>query len=124
MDADVGFLPGLKAGVDLDGAGVQYTGVELDGGDHTVDQVDANGAWIVGVLYNKPKSGAAAQVAYRGIVKARAGGAIAANAKVACDADGDFITWATGDHAVGIAIDSPAADQEIFSLLLLPIGLD
>lgn len=53
----------------------------------------------------------------RGIVMVEAAGAVAANAKVASDAEGKAVTYATGDIA-GIAVTSAAAAGELISVLL------
>lgn len=94
----------------------QYLGVKLTSTANTVELADTNGEQIYGVLQNDPASGETARVAIGGICKAEAGAAIAVGALVAVDTDGQFITAATADTAVGFARSAAGAAGEVFSL--------
>lgn len=73
---------------------------------------------VVGILQNNPPSGQAATVAYSGVSKARAGGVIAAGARVTSDASGNVIAAATaGDAVIGVALEGAASGDYIKVLL-------
>jgi len=111
-------VPGLVAGADL--SAKQFYLVKMD----TVAQQVVLGAAatdeLIGILQNKPASGAAAEVANRSgdITKAAAGGAIAIGDKISSDAAGKCVA-VTGadDWIVGKALTA-CASGEIFSLLI------
>ena len=109
--------PGLKSENDLSALVNQFKGVEISG-DNQIDVADGGGEHIIGVLYNRPAVGEAAEVVVGGTAKAKAGAAITAGAKIMVAADGDFVAWVTGNESVGIAKTGAGADQEIFSLML------
>ena len=77
------------------------------------------GELVYGVLYNKPKSGEAAEVVVGGSPKLQADAAIDEMDILATSADGQFAvsTPAVGntDHAFAIAKDAAAAAGVIFS---------
>lgn len=78
------------------------------------------GQQAMGVLQNDPAaSGRPGAIAIAGFSKAIAGGNISAGAYVAVDANGKSVTAASGDFAVGIAVDS-AVDGDIFTVDVLP----
>lgn len=114
--------PGLKAAADLSAAANQFRGVKLTAAN-SVNLCTVAGEQVFGVLYNKPKSGARAEVVVEGSPKMKAGAAVAVGDLVKCDADGDFSPTvpAVGntDHAVAVALTAAAADQEIFQGRLL-----
>lgn len=110
--------PGLKAGADLSAAANQFKAVKLDAsGDIILCSVA--GELVYGVLYNKPKSGEAAEVVVAGSPKMQADAAINEMDILATSADGQFAvsTPAVGntDHAFAIAKDAAAAAGEIIS---------
>lgn len=78
------------------------------------------GANVTGVLLNKPVADQAGTIGVAGIVKVKAGAAVAAGAKVMCDATGRVITavGAAGNHVVGVAMESSAAANEIIRVAI------
>lgn len=75
-------------------------------------------ALVVGILQNNPPSGQAATVAYSGVSKAKAGGVIAAGARVTSDASGNVIAAAAaGDSVIGVALEGAAANDVIKVLI-------
>ena len=81
-----------------------------------------DGAQPCGVIYNNPDAaGKATSIAYKGIVKVKAGGAITAGNTVASDAAGEAVVATTGDVILGIALDT-AVDGDIVSVLLSNSG--
>lgn len=86
----------IVAGADL--SALQYFAIALDDGL----QAD-NGAEALGILQNKPKSGEQATVAYRGVSKFKAGGAITKGAKIMVATSGYLVTAGSGYHVVGKA---------------------
>ena len=104
----------LEASGDL--SADQYRGVKL-ASDGEVQVCDSNGEQAYGVLQNDPDAvGKAATVCIAGLTKAQAGGSISIGDSVAVDADGDFITAATSDIIVGVAVTASGGDGEIFTL--------
>ena len=87
------FITGLTASADLSAAANQFKFVELSG-DGTVNVCDATTDSPIGVLYNRPKSGESAQVAY-GVVKVQG------------DADLD------AGHLIGTSVDGQAANYSV-----------
>ena len=89
------------------------TGINLAGDGERVD----------GVLQNKPTAlGQAAEVETLGLTKAIGADAIAQGASVASDANGKFVTAASGDYIAGTAWTACGADGELFTVLLRPEG--
>jgi len=75
---------------------------------------------VIGILQNKPASGAAADIMVIGVTKVKAGAAIAAGASVMAGADGRIITAATaGSEVIGKALEAAANADEIISILLV-----
>ncbi len=113
--------PGLKAGADLSAAANQFKAVKLDASGDVV-LCSVAGELVFGVLYNKPKSGEAAEVVVGGSPKIQADAAINEMDLLATSADGQFAvsTPAVGntDHIFAIAKDAAAAAGEIISALI------
>lgn len=108
----------LEAAADL--SAKQYFGVEVNTSGQAA--LAGNGEDIIGVLQNKPDAaGEPATIAISGITKASAGGTIAAGDSVGLDANGEFVSAATGDACVGVALES-AVDGDIFPLLIAPLA--
>jgi hypothetical protein len=109
-------VPGLRAAADL--SAKQFHAMKITG-NHTVNTAGA-GELSIGVLQNDPKLvGEAATVAFDGVTKAKAGGAIAtAGLELAADAAGALVPAASGDYVIGVAL-APAASGDIFEMLLL-----
>lgn len=111
--------PGLRVGfvtaaADLS-AGQFYC--VLTTGAFTVNlQTSANGR-VDGILQNKPKLGAAAELVVFGTSKAVAGAAIAAGAALGVDASGRVITWVSGT-VIGHSWEAAGAAGDIISVHL------
>ena len=86
--------------------GHQFKAVDLSGG------VGINSLISVGILRNKAFTGDHATVAYKGQMKAFAGGAVASGAQVGVTASGFLISVATSRY-VGIALVA-AGSGDIF----------
>lgn len=110
--------PGLKAGADLSAAANQFKAVKLDASGDII-LCSSAGELVFGVLYNKPKSGEAAEVVVAGSPKLQVDAAINENDILVTSADGQFAasTPAVGnlDHPFAIAKDAAAAAGEIIS---------
>ncbi len=106
------------AGEDLSSAQFKFVTLESDG---QIDLADAAGERALGVLLNKPTSGAAATVAMTGKVMVEAGAAVTAGAEIQTDANGDAIAAATGDVVMGYALED-AVDGQIFAMELIQGG--
>lgn len=79
-----------------------------------------DGAFAIGVLQNKPDTaGDVAEIAIGGVLKVVAGGSITSGAAVACDANGEAVTAASGDVILGTAIKSADA-ADIIPVLFQP----
>jgi hypothetical protein len=108
----------LIAGADL--SGKQYYFVKLDGAGKAVVSTAA-GAKVVGVLQNKPVSGAAATVAVLGKTKAIVGASVTAGDLIMTDSAGKCITAATtGSTIAGWAEVGGAADGVVATIILNP----
>jgi hypothetical protein len=78
---------------------------------------------VDGVLQDKPDAaGVAGALAFDGVSKVEAGAAVSVGDLVQSDAAGKAIPALSGTHAAGKAITAAAADGEVISVLLLPIG--
>lgn len=107
------------AGADL--SALQFTCVKNSGANAVVSATAAT-APILGVLQNNPESGESATVAYGGIVKVLAGGAITQNDKVTATTGGAVITTTTDtDHVLGIAIETAASGD--YARVLITHGM-
>ena len=84
----------IEAKADL--SGLQYYAVALDDGLRAI-----NGAESCGILMNKPAQNRFAQIGIAGEMKFRAGGAIAAGAKMTVNSDSTLITATSGSYIIG-----------------------
>ena len=80
-------------------------------------KVANNGKEATGILYDKPASGQNGSMIILGVGKGRAGGALTKAANVTVSTSGYFTTCASGDYAVGIAMEAVTSGS------LGPIGL-
>lgn len=114
--------PGLKAGADLSADANQFKAVKLDASGDVI-LCSVAGELVFGVLYNKPKSGEAAEVVVGGSPKIQADAAINEMDILGTSADGQFsvIAPAIGGtaHSFAIAKDAAAAAGEIISALII-----
>lgn len=68
------------------------------------------------VIHTDSPSGIAVRTVFKGITKAVAGAAIAADADLASDATGKVVTAVTGDVVVGKAITAAGEDNEVITI--------
>lgn len=111
-------LTGIQAAADL--SGKQYHIVRLSGVGLTNQASDATASSVAGVLQNKPTSGKQAAIAYAGVSKVVAGGSVTANDIVTSNSSGRAATVASGQMAIGRALDTASTDGDVISVLLFP----
>jgi len=109
-------VPGLVAGADLSGTGNQYRFVQVTAA-RTVTRESNAGARSIGVLYNNPAQGEAADVRFAGVVQVEAGGAVAAGANIATDNVGRGVT-ASSNVVLGKAITAASEAGEYITIVL------
>ena len=100
----------LVAGADLntgDGTGTQYKAAAVGG------TIAATGNTALGLIQNKPKNGEDLTIAYRGIMKGVAGGAVAAGARVMVTTSGYLITAAGAVIPCGKAISAASSGATV-----------
>lgn len=119
-DASIGVFTGVAGlrGGPANNSALQYRFVKITG-EHTAGLVTTPATdFVVGVLQNKPQVvGDAATVAYLGITKVEAAGALAAGAQVYADASGRA-TSVVGGAVLGYTIHSTATAGELATVLL------
>lgn len=86
----------FEAGEALNTAGHEGVAIALDDG-----KVANNGQEARGILMSKPASGQQGQLGLSGVMKFRAGGAVAAGATLTVATSGYFTVSASGDYLVG-----------------------
>ena len=110
-------VPGFAA---ADLSAKQYIAVRLSALNSTNQASDATNSGVLGVLQNKPKSGEAATIAYAGVSKIVAGGAITVGDVITFNSSGKAATVASGQMAIGRAIEAATADTQVITALLFP----
>lgn len=111
---DLGKCISLIAGADLSAA--QYTFVKLDSSGHIIACGDGQDA--IGVLQDKPVSGAVGQVMVgTGVTKIKAGASSTDGGDVGIDANGRAVDAASGDYIMGNFLEAPTAANQIVSML-------
>ncbi|ODN40976.1 hypothetical protein [Piscirickettsia litoralis] len=110
----IGVLPAAKDLSANQGAAVSYTGTGFD--------LAPVGGLCDGVLQNKPGQGAVCDVMQTGIAKMIASAAITAGNYVKVSANGQIAQAGEGDTAIGKAIDSAGATDDIIGVMLIPNG--
>lgn len=94
----------------------QFKGVKISG-SRTVTVIAASTDKCLGILQNKPLSGAPADIAIDGEILAMAGAAITAGADLMFDTSGRLIpALTTGNLVYGRALEDAAAAGVIFSV--------
>jgi hypothetical protein len=97
----------------------QYHFVRLSGADTKINQAsEAAHSSLVGVLQNKPQTEEFANVAYAGLSKVVAGGAIPVNAIITTNGSGRAVQVASGQMAAGRALDAAGGDGEVITALI------
>lgn len=109
------------AAADYSAAANQFKVVKFDtAADYQVILVSTLGARGDGILYNKPASGAAAEVAVGGFPKALCGAAIAsAGLELTPDASGRLITALTTNTVMAISMSTTAAAGETVAIKMV-----
>lgn len=107
----------VMAGADL--SAKQYHFVKLSAAD-TVTQATAVEAALYGVLENNPTSGRAAAVTVFGQTKITAGGSVTVNALITTNASGRATAAASGDFAMGRALEAATNDGDVISCMISP----
>ncbi len=103
-------IPGLKAGADL--SGNQFYAVKPASTAGEVVAVGAVDDDCIGILYNAPEDGEAAEVAAGGILKGKAGGSIAAGKPLGFNTTGKLVQSTTDQRQlVGYAVEAADADD-------------
>jgi hypothetical protein len=103
-------LPGLRASSDL--SSNQFYAVKAASTAGEVGVVTAGSDDCIGILYNEPGSGEAAEVAAGGILKGKAGDSISAGALVSFNSTGKLIPAnSTANIVIGYAVEAASADE-------------
>jgi hypothetical protein len=103
-------IPGLKASGDL--SSNQFYAVKPASTAGEVKVVAAISDDCIGILYNKPTNGQAAEVATGGILKGKAGGTIAAGKPVGFNSTGKLVQSTTDQRQlIGYAVEAASADD-------------
>ena len=103
-------IPGLRASGDL--SDKQFYAVKPASTTGEVVVVSAADDDCIGILYNKPTAGRAAEVAASGILKGKAGGSIAAGKPVGFNTTGKLVqSTADQRQLVGYAVEAASADD-------------
>jgi len=108
----------LTAGEDLSSA--QYLIMQLSD-ENTVTKATASNQTLIGVLQNDPESGEPAAVAFSGVSKVIAGGAISAGDYVTADANGKAVASSGAiydERTIGIALEDASGADEVIPVLL------
>jgi hypothetical protein len=108
----------LEANADL--SAKQYTFMKYVATEKADLATSATGTELLGVLQNKPQSGEFATVAYAGLSKLVAGGAITAGAILTTNTSGRAAAVASGQVGAARAISAAGADGEVITALLFP----
>ncbi|RPJ37167.1 MAG: DUF2190 family protein [Planctomycetaceae bacterium] len=110
-------IPGLVASASL--AAKQFHLVKLSTTSGQVKVAAAATDAIIGVLQNNPAAGEEAEVAYQGIAKCIAGGAVTKGLPVTSNSTGRAANTTTGNNRlVGMALETTTTDGDIFPCLL------
>jgi hypothetical protein len=112
----------VQANADLSAS--QFCAVKLANSSGTAQAALCGaGQQAAGFLQNKPSAqGRAAEVAVAGVTKAKAGGTVTAGSMVASDSTGRVVNAASGDIAIGLALEGTTNANELVSVLVLAIG--
>ncbi len=110
----------LTAEAAADLSGKRYHIMRLSDRLKTNQASDAGGSSVFGVLQNKPQSGEAATLAYAGVSKVVAGGAVSVNTIITTNGSGRAAAVASGQMAIGRALEAAGADGDQISALLFP----
>lgn len=104
----------LQAAVDL--SALQFTFVTVNSAGKAA--AATSGVNVTGVLLNKPIADQAGCIGISGIVKVKAGAAVAAGVKVMSDAIGRAVLATATNHVAGVTLEGAAAPGEIIRVLI------
>ncbi len=108
-------IPGLCAGADL--SAKQFCAVKAASTAGEVVAVSAGSDDCIGILYNTPGDGAAAEVAAGGLLKGKAGGSISAGALVSFGSSATLVAAdSTSNIVIGYAVEA-AESGDVFSFV-------
>jgi hypothetical protein len=110
----------LQRSADADMSAKRYHIVRLVAGSGCNIASLATTSAIAGVLINDPKSTETAAIAYSGIGKVTAGGAVTDNVFITTDSSGRATAAGSGDMVIGRALQAAGATGEIITALLMP----
>lgn len=103
-------IPGLKAAEDLSSS--QFYAVKPASTAGEVKVVDAASDDCIGILYNEPESGEAAEVACGGVLKGIAGASIDAGKLVSFNTTGQLVTAnSTANIVIGYAAEDASSGE-------------
>lgn len=105
------------AGADL--SAKQYHFVKLSAANVVVQETAA-GTTCIGVLANNPTSGRAAAVTVFGQSKITATTGISAGGLISSNASGRATPAASGDYAMGRALEASAAEGDVITAMIFP----
>jgi hypothetical protein len=120
FEAYLDFLPGMAAGVDLTGKRFHLAMMDADTGHVVLAGADDASIGVINTTPNKV--GEAVNVAFQGISKCVAGGAIARGAFVKPNAAGRAVTAAAGDATIGYALTKAENNGDVFTLVITNSG--
>lgn len=118
---DLQFItPAPTAAADL--SGMQYTIMRYSTAATTVTFANSQGGNaedLIGVLWNKPKSGEHASIAYSGIGKVLAAGTVTAGVWITTNTSGRAANATSGDLVFGQALEAATTDGEVIGVKLV-----
>lgn len=74
----------------------------------------------MGILQNKPTSGAAATIGFAGESKVVAGGSLTANTLITTNGSGRAAAATSGDIIIGRVLEAASADGDVVRCLMMP----
>ena len=116
-------VPGFKTNSDYSSLGAtKYIIVQAltTAAVQAIQAPAATSSTILGVLQNGPKVGEAMTIAYSGLSKLVAGGALSANGIVTTNGSGRAAAVTSGDMAIGRVLEAAGANGDVVTALLFP----
>lgn len=112
-------VPGFKANSAFNTlAYPQYIFVSQIAANAAVGATSANSSSVLGVLQNKPAIGEAMSIAYAGVSKVVAGGALTVGVFITPNGSGRAAAVASGGMACGRLLEAAGADGDVVTALL------
>lgn len=114
-------LPGYKSNSSYAGIGAtRYVFVQAAGAYQAILATNTTTSALLGVMQNDPGVGEAMSIAYSGLSKVVAGGALTANAIITTNGSGRAAAVTSGQMALGRVLEASGADGDVVSALLFP----